>query len=337
MVPHGGGPILPPGAPTVFIAGMPAARVGDMATCVGPPDAVAMGSTGVFIAGKPAARLGDPTVHGGVIVVGCPTVLIGEVGGGGAGSVQGMTMSAARKAGAPFTRTGCDGKLSAPKRGTSSDRGRPRRKARPAGKRRTWPRAVSFKASRAKFGDGIRRVVAGARYLLGGAPAASTPEKEKILRQALQDQKKMLEAKKAELDRWDAPAKRNFTKWFGSSDEAARQKIRSRIDKSLELNAKYDVKNFKEAPPWKRDPYAFVFPTDKERRIYLGDPFHKAPATGQDSKAGILAHEMSHFRGVGDTKDHAYGVENSKRLAQKYPQRALENADSFEYYLENVP
>jgi uncharacterized Zn-binding protein involved in type VI secretion len=76
-VPHVGGPILPPGCPTVLIGGMPAARVGDKATCVGPPDTIAMGSTTVLIGGKPAARLGDPTAHGGVIIVGFPTVLIG--------------------------------------------------------------------------------------------------------------------------------------------------------------------------------------------------------------------------------------------------------------------
>ncbi len=77
LVPHVGGPILPPGDPTVLIGGMPAARVGDMATCVGPPDSIIMGSTTVLIGGMPAARMGDPTAHGGVIVVGEPTVLIG--------------------------------------------------------------------------------------------------------------------------------------------------------------------------------------------------------------------------------------------------------------------
>ncbi len=56
---------------------MPADRVGDMAVCVGPPDTIAMGSMSVVIGGQPAARLGDSTVHGGVIVVGCPTVMIG--------------------------------------------------------------------------------------------------------------------------------------------------------------------------------------------------------------------------------------------------------------------
>ena len=76
-VPHVGGPILPPGEPTVLIGGMPAARVGDMATCVGPPDTIAMGSATVTIGGMPAARMGDSTAHGGSIVTGCPTVLIG--------------------------------------------------------------------------------------------------------------------------------------------------------------------------------------------------------------------------------------------------------------------
>jgi len=77
VVPHVGGPITGPGAPTVLIANMPAAVVGDMVTCVGPPDTIAMGSTTVLIGGKPAARLGDPTAHGGSIVLGCPTVMIG--------------------------------------------------------------------------------------------------------------------------------------------------------------------------------------------------------------------------------------------------------------------
>jgi uncharacterized Zn-binding protein involved in type VI secretion len=76
VVPHVGGPILPPGGITVLIAGMPAARVGDMCTCVGPPDSIIMGSMKVKIGGMPAARLGDSTAHGGVIVMGAPTVNI---------------------------------------------------------------------------------------------------------------------------------------------------------------------------------------------------------------------------------------------------------------------
>ena len=76
-VPHVGGPILPPGAPTVLIGGMPAAKVGDMAVCVGPPDAIVKGSATVKIMGMPAARMGDKTAHGGTIMIGHPMVLIG--------------------------------------------------------------------------------------------------------------------------------------------------------------------------------------------------------------------------------------------------------------------
>lgn len=76
-VPHVGGPILPPGEPTVLIGGMPAAKVGDMATCTGPPDSIVAGSSSVLIGGMPAARMGDSTAHGGTIVLGEFTVLIG--------------------------------------------------------------------------------------------------------------------------------------------------------------------------------------------------------------------------------------------------------------------
>jgi uncharacterized Zn-binding protein involved in type VI secretion len=76
-VPHVGGPIMGPGCPTVLIGGMPAAVVGDICTCVGPPDSIAMGSTSVLFGGRPAARMGDLTLHGGSILVGDPTVLIG--------------------------------------------------------------------------------------------------------------------------------------------------------------------------------------------------------------------------------------------------------------------
>jgi|SRR5579872_3000694 len=77
VVPHVGGPISGPGVPTVLIGSMPAAGVGDMAVCVGPPDSIVKGSATVLIGGKPSARMGDSTAHGGVIILGCPTVLVG--------------------------------------------------------------------------------------------------------------------------------------------------------------------------------------------------------------------------------------------------------------------
>ncbi|MFL5740125.1 MAG: PAAR domain-containing protein [Flavisolibacter sp.] len=75
--PHTGGPILPPGVPTVMIGSMAAATVGNMCTCAGPPDSIMQGSTSVMIGNKPAARQGDPTTHGGSITAGCTTVIIG--------------------------------------------------------------------------------------------------------------------------------------------------------------------------------------------------------------------------------------------------------------------
>lgn len=77
LVPHVGGPILPPGCPTVLIGSLPAARATDQCVCVGPPDVILPGSPTVLIGKLPAARLGDSTAHGGTIVAGCPTVLIG--------------------------------------------------------------------------------------------------------------------------------------------------------------------------------------------------------------------------------------------------------------------
>ncbi|MCA0894666.1 PAAR domain-containing protein [Microbulbifer agarilyticus] len=76
-VPHVGGPIVSPGGPTVLIGNIPAATAGSTCTCVGPPDSIVMGSTTVLISNKPAARMGDSTAHGGKIIIGYPTVLVG--------------------------------------------------------------------------------------------------------------------------------------------------------------------------------------------------------------------------------------------------------------------
>jgi uncharacterized Zn-binding protein involved in type VI secretion len=75
--PHTGGPVIPPGVPTVLIGGMPAAVMGDMCTCAGPPDSITKASATVLIGGKGAARQGDLTAHGGSITAGCATVTIG--------------------------------------------------------------------------------------------------------------------------------------------------------------------------------------------------------------------------------------------------------------------
>ena len=98
-IPHVGGPIMGPGVPNVMIEGMPAAVVGDVCLCVGPPSAIMKGSAGVLIAGRAAARVGDPTMHGGnVLPPGAPTVIIGEMGSGNAKSVVAKVAAGARDA-----------------------------------------------------------------------------------------------------------------------------------------------------------------------------------------------------------------------------------------------
>lgn len=76
-IPHVGGPVLGPGVPTVLIEKLPAAVLGDSCICVGPPDSIIKGSATVMIGGKPAARLGDNCAHGGTVVMGAATVIIG--------------------------------------------------------------------------------------------------------------------------------------------------------------------------------------------------------------------------------------------------------------------
>lgn len=104
-VPHVGGPILPTGSPNVLIGGMPAARVSDRCFCVGAPDVIIEGAPTVLINGLPAARMLDMTAHGGRIVTGCPTVLIGDSASFGASGPPSFCVPcaiAAAKAGTPF-------------------------------------------------------------------------------------------------------------------------------------------------------------------------------------------------------------------------------------------
>jgi hypothetical protein len=268
-----------------LIGFLPAARVTDTATCVGPPDVIVMGSPTVLIGGLMAARIGDPTAHGGVITVGEPTVMIGEAGGGGAGGAAG-----AGGAG------GVGGVLAG---------------AAVAG--------VLYKAGRPK-----------------AALHAWRSSRETVILQALKDQRKMLEKKKNDLETWDEHTKAQVKKWFGKNDEATRKKLLDRTNKELDLNKKMSIKNFHPANPPSPGTYAYVNPSDKTHKIYLDSAFDSAPATGEDSKAGTLAHEMSHFNDIGGTEDHAYGKKGAKALAKKNPTAAMDNADNYEYFVEDA-
>ncbi len=105
-IPHVGGPVVGPGMPTVMAGGIPVSVLGDMAICVGPPDVMIVGAFTVLAGGKPIVRITDVTAHGGMVIVGLPTVLVGDSGGGG--SSQAATMSAAKAGGSAFTRAECN-------------------------------------------------------------------------------------------------------------------------------------------------------------------------------------------------------------------------------------
>jgi peptidyl-Lys metalloendopeptidase len=151
----------------------------------------------------------------------------------------------------------------------------------------------------------------------------------------------MLEKALKDLDDWNDDTRARCKKWFGDDDEATRKLVRERTQKVLDKLDKMDpATNFVKAEPGEEDCYGYVYPT-KEDKLYLGDLFATAPATGTDSKAGTLIHEVSHYQSTGRTRDvkmadgtTAYGHDNCEQLAKDDPDKAKTNADSFEFFVE---
>ncbi|MBN8488346.1 MAG: peptidase M35 [Burkholderiales bacterium] len=130
-----------------------------------------------------------------------------------------------------------------------------------------------------------------------------------------------------------APTTR-YTTWFGAYSAARHDRVRQNFSKVAQA--------FKKKPLTldcscnDNGVYAYVYPNDPYK-IYLCGAFWTAPMTGTDSKAGTLVHEMSHFTVVAGTNDWAYGQTAAKALAIDNPDRAVDNADSHEYFAENTP
>ncbi len=160
------------------------------------------------------------------------------------------------------------------------------------------------------------------------------------LKQALGDERALLLEKKAELARWDVLAKANFARFFGPPTEPRRAIIQARVEHELALNKELTddptFSHFRDSTNPDSNLFAYVHPGDQRHTIFLGDMFKKAASIGKDSKAGTLAHEMSHFNDIGATGDKGYGIENALRLAKTRPEDAITNADNFEYYIENA-
>lgn len=293
LVPHVGGPILPPCMPTVLTGMLPQARVTDLCTCVGPPDMIVMGAFNVLVGGLPAARLGDMTMHGGSIVTGLPNVLIGmnpsggAGGPGGAGGMGGMgglgdaLMNAATTAAA----------------------------------------AVEDVALTAK------------ETIFGVEPLS--PEELAQANQAVADAKDMLAKSRAKTEAWDDDTKAQAKKWFGDDSDETKQMILDRIDKqTAHLDTMNDA-TFERASGEDRDVYAYVYPDD-DSKMWLGTAFWDAPAKGDNSKAGTIVHETSHYDTQSGTQDHVYGHKDARDLAKKDPATAKNNADNMEYYIEKT-
>jgi len=125
-----------------------------------------------------------------------------------------------------------------------------------------------------------------------------------------------------------------YTTWFGTYTSARDTTVTnhfSAISSAMDNAAvTFDCKCNK------RNVYAYVY-ANQPYTIYLCGVFWDAPATGTDSKAGTLIHEMSHFTVVAGTDDWAYGQTNAKNLAISDPNKAIDNADSHEYFAENTP
>jgi hypothetical protein len=156
-----------------------------------------------------------------------------------------------------------------------------------------------------------------------------------LVSQALDDQVRMLQAKAGELQRWGPNERAAFRKWFGTTDEEARAMIRKRLGILLKVNELYSVRNFRRASPSRPGVFAFVRPADPSK-VFLDLAFVKAPRLGENSRAGTITHEMSHFLIAGGTQDHVYGTAGCKELARKNPRLALNNADNSEFYVENA-
>ncbi len=140
----------------------------------------------------------------------------------------------------------------------------------------------------------------------------------------------MIDKAALSLDRWNAEDRAHFKEWFGSDSEEARQRMRARLRKMRAKLLEEDlvVGSFESN-------YAHVWPLGNT--VNLDERFWTAPRTGEDSRAGTLVHETSHFWSAAGTQDHAYGRPKCRRLAAEHPDKAMNNADSYEYWMETLP
>jgi peptidyl-Lys metalloendopeptidase len=124
-----------------------------------------------------------------------------------------------------------------------------------------------------------------------------------------------------------------YTTWFGTYNSSRYNTVKSHY---LNIRNAMDTASVRFNCSCTDSAFAYVYPT-QPYTIYLCNAFWTAPSTGTDSKAGTLVHEMSHFNVVAATDDWAYGQTAAKNLARTNTTKAVDNADSHEYFAENTP
>ena len=124
-----------------------------------------------------------------------------------------------------------------------------------------------------------------------------------------------------------------YTKWFGAADTARINKVKANF---VAIKDAFANKPVTVDCGCKKTYYAYVYP-NQPYTIYVCKAFWTAPLTGTDSKGGTLVHEMSHFTAVAGTDDWVYGQSGAASLAISDPSKAVDNADSHEYFSENTP
>ena len=164
----------------------------------------------------------------------------------------------------------------------------------------------------------------------------SNEEKVIIIKQAIKDCIALLERKLKLMEQKDTATLDAFEKWFGRSDDEAKEVILNRIRRALEVSKGLTVENFQDImdEDKKRKVFAEIYPDDNSFKIFLGNKFWKANITGKDSRGGVIVHELSHSNSIGKTFDYVRGEEDCLLLSESDPKDALYNADSFEYFIE---
>jgi uncharacterized Zn-binding protein involved in type VI secretion len=174
--------------------------------------------------------------------------------------------------------------------------------------------------------------------LIGGTFHLPPPAKRVIMiNLAIYDAVGLLKKKLKLLKKKDAVTMQQFEKWFGYTDYRSKVRIAQRIKRQLKLMKKMSDSHFRIIgyEVFRKTDAANIQKDVKTHTIYLGDDFWDAGRIGKDSKSGILIHELSHYKHIGKTEDHAFHENGCLSLAVKYPDAALYNADSYEYFIES--